>query len=254
MQFLKQTKSRTPESIELSFTLAGVGNRTLALVIDYILWMLAVAITLAVFAFLYNSLSGIPGIQNWLVALQLLISFIVYVGYFVFFETFWQGQTPGKRYVKIRVIREDGRNAGLTQAIMRSLLRVVDEYTLVGFFMIIFTKQEKRLGDLLAGTLVVQEGQTVSPKSIDIEPAAQELADRLMGTGQISNLTPDDFAVIRRYLQRYPFLSPAAKYEVQTSLAREIQQITQIDRSQVPADHHLFIQAIYLLSLQQFGK
>jgi uncharacterized RDD family membrane protein YckC len=254
MQFLKQTKSRTPESVELSFTLAGVGNRTVALVVDYLLWMFLLIVSLVVFAFLYNSLSGVPGAKNWLVALQILIAFVIYVGYFVFFETLWRGQTPGKRYAKIRVIREDGRNAGLTQAIMRSLLRVVDELFFIGLLLILFTKQEKRLGDWVAGTLVIQEGQVVSPKAIDIQPEAQAVATQLMATGKMDSLTPDDFAAIRRYLQRYPFLSPDAKYTVNNTLDRQIREITHLENTEFRVDSHLFIQAVYLVCLEQFKK
>jgi uncharacterized RDD family membrane protein YckC len=254
MQFLKQTKSQTPESVELAFTLAGVGNRTVALVVDYLLWSIVLIVSLVVFAFLYSSLSDIPGVKNWLVALQILLFFAIYVGYFVFFETLWRGQTPGKRYAKIRVIREDGRNAGLPQAILRSLLRVVDELLFIGLLLILFTKQEKRLGDWVAGTLVIQEGQVVSPKAIDIQPAAQAEAMRLMDTGKMGSLTPDDFAAIRRYLQRYPFLSQEAKYRVSDTLVRQIREITHLEPTEFRIDNHLLIQAVYLVCLEQFKR
>lgn len=254
MQFLKQTKSQTPESVELAFTLAGVGNRTVALVVDYLLWSIVLIVSLIVFAFLYNSLSGLPGVKNWLIALQILLFFVIYVGYFVFFETLWRGQTPGKRYAKIRVIREDGRNAGLPQAILRSLLRVVDELMFIGLLLILFTKQEKRLGDWVAGTLVIQEGQVVSPKAIDIQPEAQAVATRLMDTGKMGNLTPDDFAAIRRYLQRYPFLAKEAQDSVSATLGHQIREITNLEPAEFRVDSHLLIQAVYLVCLEQFKR
>lgn len=248
MQYLKRVKSRTPESVELEFTLAGVGSRALALLIDYLLWMVILTVLLTVFAFLYY----LVGTDKWLVAIQVLIFFVVYVGYFIFFETIWQGQTPGKRYAKIRVIRDDGRNVGLQQAIMRSLLRTVDDLFSLGLILILFTKQEKRLGDLVAGTIVIQEAQNTADQ-ISIDPAAQELADSLAKTGRLEALTPDDFAAIRRYLQRYPTLSRAAQLTVSENLHQEILSVTKLYPKTDKPNCHLFIQAVYLVCLQQYG-
>jgi uncharacterized RDD family membrane protein YckC len=251
MQFLKQVKSKTPESVELEFTLAGVGSRTIALLIDYLIWGVVLMVLLIVFGFLYYAVSGIAGATKWVVAIQAFIFFVVYIGYFILFETIWQGQTPGKRYARIRVIRDDGRTAGLQQAIMRSLLRMVDDILFLGLMMIVFTKQEKRLGDLVAGTIVVQEGQVVTPKEIVIDPAAQTMVPNLLATGKMAALTPDDFAGIRRYLQRYPYLSNTAQMDVSYKLYQQIVDITGlVDRSARP-NHHLFIQAVYLVYQEQ---
>ncbi len=252
MQYLKRVKSRTPESVELEFTLAGVGSRALALLIDYLLWMVILTVLLTVFGFLYYLVAKIDGAAKWIISIQLLIFFVVYVGYFIFFETLWQGQTPGKRYAKIRVIRDDGRNAGLQQAIMRSLLRTVDDVFSLGLILILFTKQEKRLGDLVAGTIVIQEAQN-SNQEISIDPAAQELADVLAKTGRLAALTPDNFAAVRRYLQRYPTLSKAAQLTVSENLHQEILSVTGLYPKTDNPNYHLFIQAVYLVCLQQYG-
>jgi hypothetical protein len=181
-----------------------------------------------------------------------LLVFVVYVGYFTFFETIWRGQTPGKRYAKIRVICDDGRNAGLQQAIMRSLLRLIDDVLFIGLLLILFTKQEKRLGDWVAGTVVVQEGRSLSPAEIAIDPAAQKLLQPLMETGQIGALTPDDFATIRRYLQRYAGLSPQAQVTVSQQLSQQILEILELPPAALTNNPHLLIQAVYLVYQQQF--
>ncbi len=252
MQFLKPFKSRTPESVELDFTLAGIGNRTFALVIDYLLWMIALFLLLLLSVLLIYAVPAIDGLKKWVVAVQLLLFFVVYVGYFVFFETVWRGQTPGKRYAKIRVIRDDGRNAGLQQAIMRSLLRIIDDILFIGLGLIMFTKQEKRLGDWVAGTVVVQEGQTISPQAIEIDPACQALVDRLVETGQIGALNPDDFAMMRRYLQRYPLLANHAQIKISHQLAEQLLEILKLSDRSIARDPHLFIQATYFVYQQQF--
>ncbi len=252
MQYLKRVKSRTPESVELEFTLAGIGSRALALLIDYMLWMVILMVLLTAFAFLDYLVAKIDGAGKWIISIQFLMFFVVYIGYFIFFETLWQGQTPGKRYAKIRVIRDDGRNPGLQQAIMRSLLRTFDDILSLGVLLILFTKQEKRLGDLVAGTIVIQEAQNTT-QEISIDPAAQELADALAETGRLAVLTPDEFATLRRYLQRYPTLSKQAQITVSNNLHQEILAITKLYPKTEKPNHHLFLQAVYLVCLQQFG-
>lgn len=254
MQFLKRVKSQTPESVELEFILAGVGSRTYALILDYLIWGGVLFILLITWAFLLTQVNWLrsPTISPWFQAIQLLILFTVYIGYFVLFETIWRGQTPGKRYVKIRVIRDDGRNVDLRQSILRSLLRPIDDIVFIGLLLILLTNQEKRLGDLVAGTMVIQEGQVVTDREIVISPAATELATRLSEVGQIVALTPDEFATIRKYLQRYPSLAPAAKQQVSDRLAQRLLEIIKLDDRPPSLDRHLTIEAIYLAYQQQF--
>ena len=145
MHLFNKIKFRTPESVELEFTLAGIGNRAWALLIDYL--VLAVIMTVFVVAWVTVSVqladlwAGIFGkqVSLWLVAIALIFGFAIYTGYFVFFETLWQGQTPGKRFAKIRVVRDDGRPVGLQQATLRALLRAIDEFFYLGSLFIIFS-------------------------------------------------------------------------------------------------------------------
>ncbi len=255
MHFLKRVRSQTPESVELEFTLAGVGSRTQALVVDYLIWSFILVILLVIWAFLLIQVTWLQSdtIRPWFFAIQLLILFVVYIGYFVVFETLWRGQTPGKRYAKIRVIRDDGRNVGLQQSILRSLLRPIDDILFLGLLLIVFTAQEKRLGDLVAGTIVIQEGQaTASQQQFTLSPEAQSLATRLLEIGQIVALTPEEFATIRRYLDRYPSLTPAAKIQVSDRLAQRVLEIIKLADRPPTLDRHLTIEAVYLAYQQQF--
>ena len=256
MKFLNRVKSRTPESVELEFILAGLGNRIYALIIDYLIWSSILILVLIVWAFLVTQVAWLRSepIRLWITAIQLLILFGVYVGYFICFETLWRGQTPGKRYVKIRVIREDGRNVGIQQSILRSLLRPIDDILCLGFLFILFTAQEKRLGDLVAGTILIQEGQTVAKQKIEISPVATDIATRIIETGKIAALTPDQFATIRKYLYRYPALAPAARNSVSDRLANQLLQRIELTETPPSIDAHLMIEAIYLAYQQQFRE
>jgi uncharacterized RDD family membrane protein YckC len=254
MRFLKQVKSQTPESVELEFILAGVGNRTLALIIDYFIWSATLILFLTLWGFLLFQVSWLQSetIRPWFIAIQLLIVFTVYIGYFVCFETLWRGQTPGKRYTKIRAIRDDGRNVGLQQSILRALLRPIDDISFLGLLLIIFTRQEKRLGDLVAGTIVIQEGQIISTETFTPSPSAPSLATQLLETAQIVALQPDEFAVLRNYLYRYPSLTPAAKIQVSDRLAQRLIEIINLQNPPPNLDPHLLIEAVYLAYQQQF--
>ncbi|MBR8831867.1 MAG: hypothetical protein N5P05_002150 [Chroococcopsis gigantea SAG 12.99] len=256
MSFLNQFNLKTPENVEIWFTLAGIGNRALALLIDYTLLGLVqffYLLTIVVLGeILYNSLAEIFGgdegkVFMWLFAIYSLIFFFIYLGYFIFFETVWQGQTPGKRWLKIRVIRDDGRPVRLLQATLRSLLRPVDDIFSLGLFLIIFSKSEKRLGDWAAGTIVIQDdsrGEKV--KNINISPEAQELARLLQTQSQLERLSPDNFGVIREYLRRREGMLPKARIESGKTLAHRIKDIIGLENVPEGVTPSLFLEAVYL--------
>jgi uncharacterized RDD family membrane protein YckC len=254
MKFLNKVKSQTPESVELEFILAGVGNRIYALVIDYLIWGTTLLLILLVWAFLVYQISWLQSETAllWIGAIQILIIFAVYIGYFVLFEAIWRGQTPGKKYVKIRVIRDDGRNVGVQQSVLRALLRPIDDLFFLGLLFIIFTKQEKRLGDWVAGTILIQEGQAVADKEITLSPEATDLAERLIEIGQIAALTPDEFGTVKRYLYRYPALDPAARIQVSDRLARQLLEKIELADQPPSRNAHLTIEAIFLAYQQKF--
>ena len=254
MRFFNQIKVKTPESVELEFTLAGIGNRALALLIDYLVWGCVLLLFLVVWGILASQLPGYIRSRNlelWITAISMVIAFAVYVGYFVFFETLWQGQTPGKRYAKIRVIREDGRPAGLSQVMLRSLLRPIDDFLSIGMLLIILGNREKRLGDWVAGTLVVQNERPVVSATFQTSQQATPLATDLLATAAIGQLLPDDFAVIREYLQRRSLMETKARSELSLQLARQTRQIIGLQDLPFQMTPELFLEAVYLAYQQQ---
>jgi uncharacterized RDD family membrane protein YckC len=151
----------TPEQIALEFPLASAGSRFLALAIDTLLQLAGFAV-LALVALLaqftrvdYQSLVG-----TWALAIVVILGFLLYYGYFAIFETLWSGQTPGKRAIRLRVITTSGRPITVHEALLRNLLRIVDQIpgiygvALISVFM---TERHQRLGDLAADTVVVAE-------------------------------------------------------------------------------------------------
>jgi hypothetical protein len=180
-------------------------------------------------------------------AIAFLASFIIYVGYFVFFETLWYGQTPGKRVAKIRVVRDDGRLIGLQQATLRALLRPFDETLFIGAFLIMLGSREKRLGDLAAGTIVIQAQTPTVSSTLTISEQAKVLHKQLIPIADFSQLLPDDFAVIREYLQRRTTMSLKAKASLSLKLAEQVVAIINLDNLPEAVTPDVFLEAVYLL-------
>ncbi len=157
----------TPELVAIEMPLAGIGSRFIALLVDYLIWaagFLVLALASAIFLPAISSFSHLS--EQWATAIVVFSTFLLQWGYFTLFEAFWNGQTPGKRVAKIRVIQRSGRAIGLFESMARNLVRYVDQipfFYVVGVISMFSTKQHQRLGDLVAGTLVVRDRETETP-------------------------------------------------------------------------------------------
>ncbi len=258
MHIFNRVTHQTPESVELEFTLAGIGSRAWALVVDYtVLGAIIVGFLLIIWVIssvLVEGWSGVFGTRNielWLGAIAFISVFAIYTGYFVFFETLWQGQTLGKRLAKIRVIQDDGRLIGLQQAVLRAILRSIDDTFFIGAFLIMLTNKEKRLGDLLAGTIVIQT-LAATTSTIAVSNKAQEITELLQQSqANFSQLLPDEFATISDYLQRREKMNPKAKEQVSLQLAKQTKAIIGLDKLPTPVEPDVFLEAVYLAYQQQ---
>ncbi len=151
----------TPELVSIDMPLAGIGSRFIAILIDYLIWA-AVGILLTVIAAIV-----LPGLAlfgrisvNWAAGIYILSLFLIQWGYFTLFESLDNGRTPGKHVAKIRVIHRSGRAISFVESLARNLVRVVDflpSLYAVGLISIFLTRQNQRLGDMVAGTLVVRD-------------------------------------------------------------------------------------------------
>ncbi|MEB3294805.1 MAG: RDD family protein [Synechococcales bacterium] len=260
MKYFNRITLRTPESVELEFLLPGIGSRVFAYVIDYTILMVSMALVFIFgslfFAQLLEYLDRIgmntEPIVQWIGAIALLALFALYVGYFVIFETMWKGSTPGKRWAKIRVIREDGRPIALNHATMRALLRPIDDLFFIGFFLILLGQREKRLGDWVAGTIVVQEElPPVGSSSFPLSGQAQDVADSLLQNCDLSHLLPDDFAIVREYLQRRSRMETKVRSDTSLNLARQVRERLRLEKLPFEMTSDVFLEGVYLAYQQQ---
>lgn len=141
------------EKVPFSYRVAGLGSRSLAWLID-----LAFILLLVLMGVVCSQVLAVMGRTGLATAVMLFWRFILFWAYFLLFEWLWQGQTPGKRLLGLRVIRWQGTGIGFAQAAVRNLLRIVDFLPLgyaVGFVTASCNRESRRLGDLAADTLVV---------------------------------------------------------------------------------------------------
>lgn len=204
----------TPERVELEFALASIGNRFLAALIDHLVHFLAILSVYyfsVVFADRLSDLFENEELSKWTTALGIVLVFIIYFGYFAVFEWLWNGQTPGKRLMKLRVIREDGRPIGFWEAFIRNLLRIVDAFPgvySVGLITVFLSGRDQRIGDLFAGTVVVRERADEAPSLDDVLSSNLEdetlirSAKPVNFQADLSLLKPEEIAVVRAFLQR----------------------------------------------------
>lgn len=199
----------TPENVVFGYEVAGIGSRFLAALIDsaligviqLVIFLFSVVLVGSFFRGRLETFSG------WILAAIGLISFVILWGYYIFFEVLWNGQSPGKRVVKLRVLQKDGAPVTLSEAIIRNLVRVIDFLPLfygLGVVVMFVNDQSKRLGDLVAGTLVVHDRLSLTLTSLEEDMKADALPE-----GQaralvypIERLSPDDLRMAQDFLRR----------------------------------------------------
>lgn len=165
----------TPENVIFGYDVAGIGSRFLAGLVDGLLTLIVQTIVLLTIYIGVATLFGNLGeageqVMYAVIGLIVLLEFAIYWGYYIFFEVAWNGQSPGKRWVGLRVIRNDGTPIGLSESIIRNLMRIIDflpVYYGVGLITMFLNRQSRRLGDLVAGTLVVHDRMTSLKKVVE---------------------------------------------------------------------------------------
>ena len=219
----------TPERVPLAFALASIGNRFLAVAIDHFIQYF----TIFVVAWTFLSISGfgeaverdgayslLEEMPKWTMALMIIVLFLIFAGYFVFFEWLWNGQTPGKRLLKLRVIREDGRPITLWEAMSRNLLRIFDAFPgfilpvySIGLITIFMSRRDQRIGDMFSGTVVIRERSDEAPKFSEVfstrvtDAALRRVQQQTLFTGDLANVTEAEIEIVESFLRRRDDLS-----------------------------------------------
>jgi uncharacterized RDD family membrane protein YckC len=200
----------TPEQVAITYRLAGIATRFAAVLVDTLAQGVMVIALVGLLLWLFPAVAGSADVvetsSRWIIALLVMGGFAVLWGYFIFFETVWSGRTPGKKLAGIRVVRDSGHPIDFRAAFLRNVCRYVDFLPAaygVGATVMFFSRDSKRLGDYVAGTVVVVDA---AGKLRTAAPAAQDRPEfRLLGDPSLLNLgavSREQMAVVDRFLER----------------------------------------------------
>lgn len=216
MEYDDRLTISTPEGVELTLTLAGVGSRFVAALVDAVIqWGLIGAAGLVLFL-----TEGFGAGDDVGAAIFALVFFVVLFVYDVAFEVLASGRTPGKRWNGLRVVRDGGQPIGFLSSAIRNLLRVVDflpSVYLVGITSIFVTRKNQRVGDLVARTVVVRELRA-APQAPGAIARPARPAPEALPAWDTSAITSAELGAVRDFLDRRREIAPDARRSVAVTL------------------------------------
>lgn len=241
----------TPEQININFHKAGIGSRFFAALIDTTLLLLIAFVGSYVNEKLLGDMRSVLG--NWVAAINGIIIFALFWGYYMVFEIVTNGQSPGKRILGLRVIRDGGYPINFADSAIRNLVRVVDFLPFgycIGFTVMLINGNWQRLGDLAAGTLVVKTssksleltapGTEASMPNINISPEDFIYLDLI----QPDMITDIELGMIREFLSRRSTLSEARRIELAQTIGKPLVEKMGGDS---PIQYGKFLEEVYVL-------
>ncbi len=201
----------TPENVYVEYELAGLGSRGIAYFIDSLIkWVLTIVVYIGLLLTIdlrSYSANGIPSSKYPLLAgIGFLVLFLINTGYFIIFEMIMKGQTPGKKAMKLRVIKENGEPINFFDSLLRNLLRILENtftFNILGCLFIIFSPNYKRIGDYAAGTIVVKVRK--EEKMLTAEALLKQLplideTEKLLNIYPVNNF---EYGILKDFLNRY---------------------------------------------------
>lgn len=226
----------TPEQISLEFPLAGVGSRGYALCVDTLIQVIVALVVFLVVAFTTRDLErSWTAARNWEFAIAIFLLFCLYWGYFAIFEILWNGQTPGKRQAKIRVISASGRPITAFEGVARNLMRAIDSigFYLVGSVTCAIDKQNRRLGDMVAGTVVVHE---IEEQGVFYWFGQNKAASAPSVSQEVGALTDQEFQLVETFLARRLDIPNLQRLESARAIADRMGERLHIPKDQRTSD------------------
>jgi len=236
----RKTELELPEEIDLQVELANVGSRTLAILVDLALGGLVLFVVYGLTLLLARDVTNdwLTNLSsNALKTLLILLIFGLQWVYFNLFEWIWNGQTPGKRLLNLRVIKVDGSPVSGIDVLLRNLSRPVDTFGpmgLIGLLMIFVSRKAQRLGDLMARTLVIHETQIDWSIFDQIEVPAATTPGSTAQVAVAIRLTSAQWELLHRYLNRRDQFEREARQRLALSICESLKPAvkgTELERS-----------------------
>lgn len=240
----------TPENVRFQYVLAGLGSRATAFLLDTAIRALFV---LCIFFSAFFLSAWLPKMipagffaglsRTWIMAFGVIAYGIVDLGYFLLFEALWSGQTPGKRHQNLRVIKGNGQPIGWLESSIRNVLRAVDlmlGFYPVGLIVMFLSKNNQRLGDYAAGTVVIIEQKQGVPKKRTRLHSSETLKYREIEP-HVSQLKSQQYQILRSFLDRREAMDETHRRQLARLLARQLMEHWGMSRG-VEVAYELFLE------------
>jgi uncharacterized RDD family membrane protein YckC len=220
----------TPEQVFLEYPLAGMARRALATLLDSILIFASELVLILISVLLISSVTALAGDgamngpESWFIAF--LIAYFVFMlvaplFYYGIFEYYLNGQTPGKRAASIRVIRANGLALDRTSAALRNLFRLIDllpSSYLIGIWSVMLNSHQQRIGDLIAGTIVIALPKRQAKDAVVMGTAGYATTPALMYEDKRSE---EDRWLLDQFLRRRGEMDDSARNRIARMLAEK---------------------------------
>ncbi|MBX7152871.1 RDD family protein [bacterium] len=248
----------TPENIYLEFELAGLGSRFLAYLIDTVIQLLMtfalIYILAIVFGILGSALNNVNLASSWQLALVGIIIFLIYEGYFITCETIWHGQSVGKKILKLRVVKDGGYPITFWDSVIRNILRVIDMLPPLWFIpsyglgsaVLLSNVQSKRIGDYVAGTLVIKEKITSGFEHFSALRINPEYI-RNIKIPFVHRMDGKEYYLLREFFYRKNLFPPDERQKMAQKLATQIKKTIKLDPDTYTNDQRFLDDLMLLL-------
>lgn len=215
----------TTQNVNISFVAASVGERILAYIID---WLIKIAYAVVVFQIMFNIIGmddWFEDMDNWSIIAVILLFYLPAIFYSLIFETILDGQTIGKRIMKIKVVKIDGYQASLADFVIRWFFRIIDLNMMSGvvaLIAIVTSPRNQRLGDMTAGTSVISLKNNVNINHTILEDIDQDYKPTYPN---VIRLSDNDARIIK---DTYTIARKSKDYKTLIKLRNKVKEVVEI--------------------------
>lgn len=221
---MSELQINTTQNVKIKFNAAGAGERLLAFIID-------MAIKIGYLLIVGKIFNAFQNMDEWSqIGINTVLGLPV-MFYTLVLESFLQGQTIGKRVLKIRVVKIDGYQASISDYVVRWFFRIVDVYVLgLGFFVMLFNNKTQRLGDMAAGTAVISLKDNVTISHTILENLREDYKPTYLN---VIKLSDNDARIIK---ETFTSAKATRDYQTLTKLRSKIMEVADIKEMKQKSD------------------
>ncbi|PXW16968.1 MULTISPECIES: RDD family protein [Chryseobacterium] len=237
---MSQIAINTSQNVNINFNIAGVGERMLAFIIDLLIRIAYVVIILYLFFNIFDLGYLLEGLDSWSIqAVYLVLTFPVYI-YPLVMESLMEGQTPGKKLMKIKVVKIDGYQASFADYMIRWVFRIVDVSFagVVGLISMIVSKNNQRLGDIASGTAVISLKNNINISHTILENIHENY---IPSFPQVIALSDNDMRIIK---DNYTKALKVDDRQIISKLSEKIKSILKLEIDPTKMTERQFINVI----------